>query len=138
MTTKRGFTLTRREIVLRFADDSQLDGLEVTAKLDVSLSRFLEFQSAIGNDGAEDPGTEGLRDAFTLFATEILLGWNLQDDEGRPIEPSVAACFDLPPSACSSIMTEWSAAVSEPDPLPVTTSSSTKLLDPVKEEETES
>ena len=119
-----GFTLQRREIVIKFADDTTLSGCEVTAKLDMPLSLFLEFQ-ALGNE----TGPEGVRAACTLFSKEILLDWNLADDNGVRIEPTVEAFFELPQQDCTTIIQEWSSAVQEPDPLPSTTSNNLSPLE---------
>jgi len=125
-----GFTLQRREIVIKFANDTTLSGLEVTAKLDVPLSLFLEFQASVSESPiADDSATEGIRDAFTLFSEKILIDWNLEDEHGIRIEPTVEAFFELPPQACTTIIQEWSSAVSEPDPLPSTTSNNLSPLE---------
>jgi hypothetical protein len=130
-----GFTLQRREIVIRFAEDTNLHGLEVTAKLDIPLSLFLEFQTAVSGDpNLEETQTAGIQNGMHLFASEILLDWNLEDDDGKRIKPSVETFFELSPQVCTEIVQEWSAAVSSPDPLPSTTSSSSSLSEPVKEE----
>lgn len=114
-----GFTLQRRDMVLKFADDTNLAGLEIVALMDIPLSLFLEFQAAISEDASEN---EGIGKGFKLFSEKILVDWNLEDDDGVRIEPSVEAFFELPPQACTMIIQEWSSQVSEPDPLPVTAS----------------
>tara|TARA_R110002020_G_scaffold216748_3_gene424569 strand:+ start:652 stop:1089 length:438 start_codon:yes stop_codon:yes gene_type:complete len=124
-----GFTLQRREIVLQFAEDTHLHGLEVVAKLDIPLSLFLEFQTAISGDLSTPEGeenTEGINDGFSLWADSILIDWNLEDDEGKKVKPTKEAFFNLPLNDCMTIVQNWSAAVSEPDPLPSMISNNSK------------
>jgi hypothetical protein len=116
-----GFTLQRREISLLFASDTDLAGLEIIAKLDVPLSLFLEFQSYVSDNSLGDTDTTGIKDAFSLFAEKILISWNLEDDNGADIEPTVEQFFELPPRVATRIIEEWSSQVSEPDPLHGTT-----------------
>ena len=126
-----GFTLQRRDMVLKFADDTNLAGLEIVALMDIPLSLFLEFQTSISGEDSEEGGIEK---GFRLFAEKMLVDWNLEDDNGVRIEPSVEAFFELPPQTCTQIIQEWSGQVSEPDPLLSTTSSNSLPLEQDNEE----
>jgi len=126
-----GFTLQRKEIALRFGEDTDLYGFEVIAKLDVPLSLFLEFQASVISAPEEEPDLSG---AFTLFSEQILISWNLEDEDGEPVPPTRDGFFNLPPRVASQIMEAWSSQVSEPDPLPDTTSSNSLPSEKDKEE----
>lgn len=125
-----GFTLQRRTINLTFTD-GDLEGLSVVCRLDIALGMFLEFQSALAGTSNDNP--EGFGESFRLFAENVLISWNLEED-GIPVAASVDGFFTLPPAVASEIITRWSSEVTElSNPLDET-SSNTTLLEPIKEE----
>lgn len=137
MTTRKtggasGFSLARRDCVLRFDDDHELAGLEITARLDIPLKLFLEFSAAISGEDSDGNTFAG---AFTLWATDILIEWNLEDDDGKPIEASIEAFFQLPPRVCTEIIQCWSSEVSEPPPPLGSKSNNLRPSDLIKEGE---
>ena len=112
-----GFALQRRNETLKFEEIEEIAGLELTCRLDIPLSTFLDLQDNLA--GSEEGVSSGtLRDAFTIFSESILVDWNLQGEDGKRIKPDKAGFFTVPPSIASKIMAEYFAVVSDvPDPL---------------------
>jgi len=102
IANKKGFRVARRDALLTFPDTSEYFGAEITAKLDVNVAMFLEFQGI--NDGAS---AEELRSAFLLFGDSVIIDWNLEDDDGDPVPPTGAGFMTLPPSFCTAVIGAW-------------------------------
>ena len=127
-----GFTLQRRTINLTFSD-GDLAGLSVVCRLDIALGMFLEFQSAASASTVDD-SEANIGESFRLFAENVLISWNLEED-GKPIAPTVEGFFSLPPAIASEIISRWSQEVTElNDPLDMQ-SDNTKQSEPIKKGE---
>ena len=86
---KKGFKLQPKLYELKF-EDGDLDGLQCTMK-GVSLGRFLELTVAAEELQTPQGRTpENIEAQFTTMA-ELLVSWNLEDDEDQPITPSYEA-----------------------------------------------
>ena len=75
-------------------------------KLDVSVSVFLELQALART---EEPAE--LKSAFNKFGQEILLSWNMQDEDGQTISADADGFLSLPPAIATEILKAWSEAV---------------------------
>tara|TARA_R110002020_G_scaffold7059_9_gene29745 strand:- start:1295 stop:1651 length:357 start_codon:yes stop_codon:yes gene_type:complete len=109
------FALTRKNIKLVFDDvEDELHTFEIEARLDIELGTFLLFQEKLADS---DDNMTGMKEAFTLWADEVLLGWNLTTEEGEPIPATVEGFMKLSPSVASRVIALWSQNVSQIDPL---------------------
>jgi hypothetical protein len=105
MGKRPGFRREKPVYLLRFEDD-QFDGLEVTAK-SLPLGEFFALQrlQEKANDDAD------AAEQVVRKLSEVLVSWNLEDDEGKPVpcEFSGVATLDLP--FVLAIMSAWMEAV---------------------------
>tara|TARA_R110002020_G_scaffold463716_1_gene683928 strand:- start:985 stop:1341 length:357 start_codon:yes stop_codon:yes gene_type:complete len=104
-TGAKPFILERRKAKLVFTD-TEYEGLEIMAKLDVSVSVFLELQALART---EEPAE--LKAAFKKFGDEILLSWNMEDENGDSIKANSEGFLSLPPVVATEILKAWSEAV---------------------------
>ena len=101
------YTIQRRRAILKFADP-EYEGMHIEARLDIDLRTFLDLQSLAAT--IEDK-PENLRAAFSMFGDEVLLSWNLQDEEGIVLSPDSAGFLTLPPALGTAILGAWSETV---------------------------
>ena len=101
------YTIQRRRAILKFADP-EYEGMHIEARLDIDLRTFLDLQ-ALGANIDNKP--ENLREAFSMFGDEVLLSWNLQDEEGVVLSPDSAGFLTLPPALGTAILGAWSETV---------------------------
>ena len=109
VATKNGtqpFVLQRREAVLEFPEDSDYFGLEVRAKLDVDIATFLQFQKL-----GDNPDSDDTRILFEKFGNEIILEWNMHDEDAQPVSASGEGFMSMPPNVCVAIVTAWAENV---------------------------
>jgi len=102
------FVLERREALLSFPDDSDYHGLEVRTKLDVDIGTFLQFQS-LGNE----PDAEETRFLFEKFGGDIILEWNMYDEDAKRVPATASGFMTLPPNVCVAIISAWAENVSQ-------------------------
>ena len=101
-TGVKPFVLQRRDANLTFPEDHEFHGLEIRVKLDVSISTFLEFQTVSETNTAED-----MKMMFLKFGNEIVLEWNLHDEQGKPVPPTGDGFLGLPPNICTAMIQSW-------------------------------
>lgn len=108
-----GFTPKRTQYRLKFDKTTDLDGLEITTR-SVSVGQLMDLQR-FGSElaGAEDDdfAPEAIEKMVDLLASGIV-EWNVEDEEGRPVEPTTANLLaqDLP--FIYAVLTAWSQAMS--------------------------
>jgi|TARA_R110000824_G_scaffold400059_1_gene606757 hypothetical protein len=108
-----GFALQRRNITLQF-EGTELDGLEATCTLDLPLGTFLELQDQLNGNSEGGADSKTLRSAFSLFASEVLQSWNLEDENtGKPIPPDKKGIMTLSAPHASKLMSVYFSSVSE-------------------------
>ena len=83
-----GFKLERRTAKITFPDNHEYAGLEMECKLDVDLQTFLEIQSM-----AESATPDGNAGVYTKFGEDILVNWNLEDEDGTPVNIRMSLTF---------------------------------------------
>ena len=100
------FVLERREATLQFPEDSDYHGLEIRAKLDIDINTFLQFQKL-----GDSPGAEESRSLFEKFGGDIILEWNLHDEDAKPVPATADGFMTLPPNICIAMITAWAENV---------------------------
>ena len=98
------FKIERRQARLVFPD-SDYSGLEIIAKLDVSVAVYLEMQNMTSTENANE-----MKVALKKFGEDILISWNLQDEDGTEVSPDADGFMSLPPKIAVDIMKSWSDA----------------------------
>ena len=97
-----GFKLERRTAKITFPDNHEYAGLEMECKLDVDLQTFLEIQAM-----AESATPDGNAGVYTKFGEDILVNWNLEDEDGTPVSACGSGFLTLPPNVAGAIITAW-------------------------------
>ena len=100
------FILSRRDAVLSFPEGHEYEGVEIKAKLDVSLRTFLELQK-LGSDSTPDETAE----VFMRFGDVIVQEWNILDEDHSPVPATGEGFLELPPAICTAIIEAWSGQI---------------------------
>jgi hypothetical protein len=82
-----GYIVPRRTAVVTFSG-TDWDGAEVRCRMDVSLDILLWFQRQGKHENWGDSDVQ--EGVIKKFADDILLGWNLTEEDGSPIPCSSA------------------------------------------------
>ena len=107
-----GFKNPRRTARLIFDEGSPYQGAEVVCAFDVSLGMFFEFSQA----GSEDMAAQ--REAFVRFGDELLIEWNLEEDDGTPIPATGEGILRISAPFVMVIISKWQEAIQDvPAPL---------------------
>ena len=100
------FVLSRRDALLTFPEGHDYEGVEIRAKLDVSLRTFLDLQK-IGSDTTPDETAE----VFKKFGDIIVQEWNILDEDHIAVPATGDGFLELPPAICTAIIEAWSAQI---------------------------
>lgn len=105
-----GYKLPKHKFLLKF-DGTVYEGAEVLTVISVPIGRFIEWQDLV-DDG------KGLA-LFGPFGDEVIESWNLEDDRGKPIEPTGKGLkTKVDPAFGFLLLSKWMEAVhNPPDPL---------------------
>ena len=96
------FIVERRDCLITFPEDHMFAGAEIRARLDVDIQTFLEFQTMSAAADASE-----MADVFKRFGDEIVLEWNLHDEDAKPVPPTADGFMSLPPNICTAILGAW-------------------------------
>jgi hypothetical protein len=112
---RRGFTRQHKKYRMTF-EGTVLDGLVATVN-SVPVGTMLQI-AEMAADGAEFT-PEGLKTLGSLFEllADSLVEWNLQDDDGTPIPPTIDGVRTLDMDEALLLIREWmkaAAGVSSP------------------------
>lgn len=114
-----GYVPKRKTYALDFTD-TDLDGLEITLRgmTTGEMIYAMEMREAAG----EDAGGRELAELLQLMANKVV-DWNVEDDQGQPVEPTLAAIHDQDPEFNFAILDAWLTAINGvPAPLDETSS----------------
>lgn len=105
-----GFKAKKKLYKLTFADDTELDGLEVVMT-SVSMGTLLDLQEM--SDRAEQIARDKqqFRKVVDVFAG-AMLSWNLEDDFDQPVPVTVDGILTQDPDFIMAIITAWTKAIS--------------------------
>jgi hypothetical protein len=102
-----GYRPPRPTFKLIFEDDGQFDGL-VVRTTSPSLGALQQVLTLADDQGNADQLTA----MIALFA-ELLLEWNVEDDEGAPVPPTVAGLQAQPAPFVMSLIKAWGEQMRE-------------------------
>lgn len=108
INNKKGdsFVLSRRDALLTFPEGHEYQGVEIRAKLDVSLRTFLDLQK-IGSDTTPDETAK----VFMTFGDVIVQEWNILDEDHSPVPATGQGFLELPPAICTAIIEAWASQI---------------------------
>ena len=106
MQTKasQGFRLPMRTGRLIFGGDWQ--GAEVVVRLDVPVMVFMDIQDLVASG-------QQLK-VFEVFGNKVVQSWNIQDEDGRPIEPTGKGMGEVPIQLANLIVEQWVEVATQP------------------------
>jgi hypothetical protein len=99
-----------RTVKLTWAD-GEFEGLEIRAKR-VSIETFFDLAPLIdGKYDVFDPDDrEKLREMFHEFG-QVLVSWNLEDEDGTPIACTAEEFVGQDPAFVREVLDQWAAAI---------------------------
>ena len=107
---RKGFRLPERTALINF-QGTDYDGAEIQIRLSVTFAQFIELrESAQGED------QEGMA---RLFGQNVLMDWNLEDADGKPIPADGDGMLAIPLELTNLVVQHWVEEVARvPSPLP--------------------
>ena len=116
---KKGFRIPERTARVTF-EGTDYDGAEIKLRLSVSFAQFIALrESAQGED------QEGMA---RLFGQNVLMEWNLEDEDGLPLPADGDGMMAIPLDLTNQIVQHWVEAVAAvPAPLGETSGDLSKL-----------
>ena len=99
------YKLGASSTLLAFKAKPALEGFEVEVNGDVPLSTFFDLQIWLSSGDAKL-----MRDAFLLFGDEVLMSWDLEDENGA-VAATAAGMLGLPLSLALSILETWTEQI---------------------------
>jgi hypothetical protein len=110
----------RKVYKLKWPEGHELHGLEVTTK-GVSVRKAFELDTLMDSLAGEGSTESKVEIADRLFAefAERLISWNLEEDDGTPVLPTLAGVQDQDQGFMLGLIGTWIGAVTSVDiPLP--------------------
>ncbi|TMC47631.1 MAG: hypothetical protein E6J20_19380 [Chloroflexi bacterium] len=104
-----GYKAKKKLYKLTFAEDTDMDGLEVTMT-SISTGQMLRLQqlSGMGAAATKDPKIFG--EMIGIFAGAIK-SWNLEDDDDTPVPATVDGAMAQDPDFIMVIISSWCLAI---------------------------
>ena len=100
---KKGFRIPDQTAHLTFSG-TDYDGAEIWVRLNVSFRHYIHLREAAeGDDQAR---------MADLFGGNVLMDWNLEDDDGQPIPANGEGMLQIPLSLAMLVVQYWVEAVS--------------------------
>ena len=108
----KGFRIPKKTAQLVFLE-KDFAGAEVRCKLEISLAAFFSYQRD-AQAVQEVAGDTGAQEAlFRRFGDEMLLTWNLEDDDDQPIPATGEGMLALTPRFALRMIEAWLASVGD-------------------------
>lgn len=100
----QGFRIPIRTARLVFHGDWL--GAEVVVRLDVPVQVFMQIQDLVASE-------QQLK-VFEVFGDKVIQSWNLQDEDGLPVEPTGKGMGDVPLQLANLIVEQWVEVATQP------------------------
>ena len=81
-------------------------GAEVVVRLDVPVQVFMQIQDLVASE-------QQLR-VFELFGDKVVQSWNLQDEDGLPVEATGRGMGEVPIQLANLIISQWVEVATQP------------------------
>ena len=102
-TVRKGFRLPERTAKINF-EGTDYDGAEIQLRLSVSFAQFIALRESAQGDDQESMAR--------LFGQNVLMDWNLEDADGKPIPADGDGMLAIPLELTNLIVQHWVEAVS--------------------------
>ena len=111
---------------LRLVFDEDYGDADVVVKLDVPIGLFIEIQDMV---------EEGRQlDMFRAFGEKVLVSWNLDDEEGKPLPANAEGMHAITPQFGAMLIQQWAEVVANPPaPLAETSDNGSMSAEPTME-----
>ena len=100
---RKGFRIPERTARITF-EGTDYDGAEIKLRLSVSFAQFIALREA-----AQEEDQEGMA---RLFGENVLIDWNLEDNDGQSIPANAEGMMAIPLDLTNLIVQHWVEAVS--------------------------
>lgn len=100
----QGFRIPIRTGKLVFHGDWQ--GAEVIVRIDVPVRVFMDIQDLVAS--------EKQLQVFDVFGNRVIESWNIQDEDGLPIEPNGKGMTEIPIQLANLIVEQWVEVATQP------------------------
>ena len=100
---RKGFRLPEKTAKITF-EGTDSDGAEIQLRLSVSFAQFIGLRESAQGEDQEVMAR--------LFGQNVLMGWNLDDDDGEPIPADGDGMLAIPLELTNLIVQHWVEAVS--------------------------
>lgn len=108
-----GFRIPQREANVTF-EGTDFDGAEARLRLSAPMRLLFEFQNMDPTDPKASEHT------IRTFGEKILLGWNLEDEQGVPVPATAEGLLEQPMEFSVALFRAWAEAASGiPAPLDI-------------------
>jgi hypothetical protein len=111
-----GYMVPTSNALLVF-ENNEFEGAEVRCIFDVSFDVFFMYQRL-----AAQKDIEAIRATLVQFGDEIIMSWNLEDKDGKPIPVSGENLCKQPIKFGGALLRNWIGAMTVPPPVPPSTS----------------
>ena len=104
-----GFQVPNRTALLEFGADTEYAGAVIRCRLKIPLHQaflFADLGTRVGEGKTEAEITEAAR----IFAEQILLSWNLVDDDGVPLPVTAETFLEQPFDFVVTVIAKWTDA----------------------------
>ena len=98
------FRLPKRTALIVF-EDGDYTGAEVRCSLDVPMRTLLTFKRMASGE------VDQVERGYELFAKQMLISWNLEDDDGNAIPCTPAYFMEQPLAFLNVVTAKWIEAV---------------------------
>jgi hypothetical protein len=104
------FKLTKKTVVIDFAEGSPWYGVEAKVSLSVPFKTLFWFQKNASSSDSESAG-----EAIYHFGEQFLIEWNVEDEDGNPCPTTGEGVLNLDDTGLvTSLMSAWVEAVVQP------------------------
>lgn len=101
MAKSKGFKRPQRTVVVEFDEGTDWYGAEVVCRRDISLGQLRRYEEA------EGAGLKGQEDIIRDFVDEVVVSWNLEDDEGEPLPKTGDSLLAWPFEFTALLLRNW-------------------------------
>ena len=95
---QKGFRLPDRTARITF-EGTDYDGAEIRVRLNVSFAQFIALRESAQSEDQERMAG--------LFGENVLMDWNLEDDDGRPIPADSDGMLAIPLDLVNLVVQHW-------------------------------
>lgn len=105
-----GVKIPWRTARIVFEEGSIYAGVEVRVRLDVPMADYIDSLKAVYQDGIMLPPSDPrVVEQNVQFLAQMIIDWNIEDDDGTPVPVTAAALRRQPPKFINDLTDLWRA-----------------------------